>query len=231
MRIAIDASSAAIPQRTGVAKYIHRLIENLEELDEQNEYVVCYRLSRWKRQSHFYQPRKATTKVKLFQEPLGVGRNISVLHGPDARLPRLLRDVKLVVTVHDLFSLVSDEFADERFRRKKIAQYRDISRRADKIICVSESTRGDLVRFFPEAEPKTCVIYEGVDGRFYPRPDEEVKRIREKYGINSEYVLYVGALSKRKNILRMFEAFHLARRETGENLQFVAAGKLTYGKE
>ncbi len=230
MRIAIDASSAAIPQKTGVAKYIQRLIENAERLDDKNEYMICYRLSRRKNRRHFYQPQVQSTKVRLFQEPFFTGKGLDVFHGPDARLPKV-RGPKLVATVHDLFSLVSEEFAEDKFRRKKISRYRDIATRADRIICVSESTRRDLIRFFPEAEPKTCVIYEGVDEQFCPRTEEEVERVKRKYGVRSDYILYVGELSKRKNILRMFDAFRHARDQSGEDVQFVAAGKLTYGKE
>lgn len=230
MRIAIDASSAAIPQKTGVAKYIQRLIEHVEALDDENEYLIYYRLSRRKRRRHFYQPQRKTTKIKLFQEPFFMGRGLDVFHGPDARLPKI-RGPRLVATVHDLFSLVSEEFAEDRFRQKKISRYRDIAKRADRIICDSQSTRQDFIRFFPEAEPKTCVIHMGVDEQFFPRPEEEVERVKRKYGVQSDYILYVGELSRRKNILRMFEAFRHARDQLGENVQFVAAGKLTYGKE
>ncbi|MBI5117369.1 glycosyltransferase family 4 protein [Candidatus Poribacteria bacterium] len=230
MRIAIDASSAAVPQKTGIAKYVHRLIENLEELDTENEYVVLYRLSRWKRRGCFYAPRKKTTTIKLFQEPVFSGRGIDVFHGPDARIPRI-RGPKLVATVHDVFSLVSDQFADAKFRERKITHYRDIAARADRIICDSDATRRDFVRFFPKAESKICVIHLGVDDQFYPRPEAEVRQIKAKYGIASDYILFVGALSIRKNMLRMFDAFLSARQRLGANLQFVAAGKLAYGKE
>ncbi len=230
MRIAIDTGSLAIPHKTGVAKYVLRLIEHLEELDDGNEYLTCYRLSRWKKRKHFYRPKKASTKLKLFQEPLFTGRGIDIFHGPDARLPNI-RGPKLVATLHDVFSLVSDEFADEKFRKKKIARYADIAERADRIICDSECTRRDFLRFFPEAEERTRVIYLGVDDQLYPRPPEEVERVRRKYGIGRDYIFYVGALSIRKNVLRMFEAFRRTMRQGGGDLQFVAAGRLTYGKE
>jgi glycosyltransferase involved in cell wall biosynthesis len=230
MKIAIDASSAAVPQRTGVAKYIHRLIENLEGVDGSNEYMVYYRLSRRGMRHCFYEPKKNSVKVGLFQEPFSRCRGVAVFHGPDARLPRV-RGPKLVATIHDVFSLVSEEFANERFRRKKIAHYRRIAERADRIICVSESTRLDFLRFFPEAEPKTRVIYEGVDWQFCPRLEDEVERVKSKYGIESDYIFYVGTLCLRKNVLRMFEAFLEARKKLGIDLQFIAAGKFTYGKD
>ena len=230
MNIAIDAGSAAVQKKTGVAKYILRLIENLERQDDGNNYIICYRLSRWKKRAFFYQPRRATTRIKLFQEPFFNGRGIDVFHGPDARLPRI-KGPKLVATLHDVFSLVSDEFAEREFREKKIARYRDVADRADRIICVSENTRRDFLGFFPYAESKTCIIGEGVDEQFCPRSREEIDKIKSKYGIRADYILYVGALSKRKNILRMFEAFQKARRRIDANLQFVAAGNLTYGRE
>ncbi len=230
MKIAIDASSSAVQKKTGVAKYILRLIEYLEQQDDDNEYVVCYRLSRWKKREFFYRPRRKTTKVRLFQEPFFSCRGIDVFHGPDSRLPNI-RGPKLVTTVHDVFSLFFDKYADRGFREKKIARYRDVAERADRIICVSESTRRDFLKFFPMAEPRTCIIGEGVDEQFFPRSKEEIDRIRRKYGIRCDYVLYVGALSMRKNVLRMFEAFQKVRRQWGKDLQFVAVGKLTFGRD
>lgn len=230
MKIGIDASAAALAEKTGVARYVTRLIEHLDGLDDDNEYIVYYRLSRWKNRAYFYRPTRNTTRIRVFQEPFFWGGGLDILHGPDARLPKIRRP-KLVATVHDLFSLISDEFSDERFRRRKIAQYADIARRADRIICVSQSTRSDFIRFFPEAEPKTCVIYEGVDEHFYRRAPEEIARIKRKYGIRDEYVLFVGALSKRKNVIRMCEAFLEARRALGRDIQFVLAGRATFGKE
>lgn len=230
MRIAIDAGSLAVTHKTGVAKYILRLIEHLEKSGDENEYLTCYRLSRWKKRKHFYRPRKKTTRVRLFQEPLPFGRGIDIFHGPDARLPRI-SGPKLVATLHDLFSLVSDEFSDEKFRKKKIARYTDIAERADRIICVSECTRRDFLRFFPEAEDRTRMIHHGVDDSFYPRPPDEIERVKRKYGIGNDYVFYIGALSIRKNVLRMFKAFRQTEAEIGRDMRFVAAGRLTYGRD
>lgn len=230
MRIAIDATSAAVDQPTGIARYIHRLIEHLEAIDCENEYWVCYRLSRLRAYRYFYRPARGTTRVRIFQEPLSPGRGIDVFHGPDARLPGL-SGPRMVATVHDLLFLLSEGFADEKFRRAKIARYRDVASRAHRIVCVSESTRRDFLRFFPEAEPKICVIPEGMDGRFFPRADLEVSRARRKYDIGPDYVLYVGDLSRRKNVVRMIEAFRQAARAVGGSLQFVLAGKLCGGDE
>lgn len=230
MKIAIDASSSAVPQKTGVAKYIQRLLENLERIDNNNEYLICYRLSRWKRREHFYKPQNRNVKVKLFQEPFFFGRGIDVFHGPDVRLPHV-RGPRLIATVHDVFSLIFDEYADEEFRKKKIAAYKDVADRVDRILFDSEATRDDFIRFYPQSESKARVINLAVDDTFLPQPAEEVERVKKKYGIRSEYILYVGTISLRKNFPRMFEAFMLAQPQIPSGIQFVAAGKLTYGKD
>jgi glycosyltransferase involved in cell wall biosynthesis len=223
MNIAIDASSAAVQKQTGIGKYIIRLIENLEKQGDTDHYTIYYRLSRWRQYRCFYQPSRRTTQVRLFQEPFFSARGIDVFHGPDARLP-FIHGPKLVATVHDVFSLVSHEFAEKEFREMKIARYRDVARRADRIICVSKNTQRDFLTFFPYAKSKTCVIGEGVDAQFYPRLQDEIDRIKNRYGIRSDYVLCVGAFSKRKNVLRMLEAFLKARQEINTDLQFVAVG-------
>jgi len=230
VRIAIDATSAAVPHRTGIARYIQSLIEHLKEIDQENEYWVCYRLSRLKEFRHLYRPAAKNARVRFFQEPFPPGRGIDVFHGPDARLPRL-SGPRMVATVHDLLVLLSEGFAGEKFRNTKIARYRDIARRAHRIVCVSESTRRDFLRFFPEAEPRICVIPEGVDSRFSPRAAPEVSRVRKKYDMGPDYVLYVGDLSRRKNVVRMIEAFRQAMRAVGGGVQFVLAGKLCLGDE
>ncbi len=230
MRIGIDASSQAVREKTGVAKYVQRLVEHLEQIDDENEYVIYYRLSRLKRRTYFYRPRKPTTKIKIFQEPLFTGRGIDVFHGPDARLPGV-KGPRLVATILDVFSLISDSFASERFRKKKIARYADIAKRADRIICISENSRNDFVHFFFYSGSKIHVIYPGLDDHFFPRSEEEIARIRKKYGIHSDYILYVGDICTRKNILRMVRAFQHARKQGVGNLQFVLVGKGAYGEE
>ena len=237
MRIGIDASSAVVEHKTGVAKYIFRMIEHLEDLDSENEYVVLYHLprifyrpGRWEKRKYFYRPKKETTKVQVFQEPLYIGGGIDLFHGADGHVPRFHRP-KLVATIHDVYPLISHDISTEKYRQKKKRHYGRVARRADKIICVSESTRRDFVHFFPEAESKLSVIYEGVDEQFYPRSAEEVDRVKKKYGLHSDYILYVGWITKRKNVLRMFEAFRHAQGQLDEDLQFLAAGRLSFGQE
>ena len=105
MNIAIDASSCAMPQSTGVGRYIRCLIRALAATDRENHYVICYRLSKLARRRHFLTLDGANFTTKLFQEPFTpfFWRGLDVFHGPDARLPGS-NTVPMVATLLDVFA-------------------------------------------------------------------------------------------------------------------------------
>lgn len=232
MKIAIDASSAARPDGTGIARYISSLVENLEKIDDVNTYYICYRLSRLRKRRYFYKPLRATTRTKIIQEPFNVffPGKIDLCHGPDARLPRY-DDVKLVATIHDLFSLVSEDFARREFREMKIRRYHDLVRRSARLISDSENTKREIIEYLGVQPSKVKVVYPGVGEEFSPRTEPEQQAIKEKLGIEGDYIFFVGDLSVRKNVSRMVRAFSKAMRTIKGKVCLVLAGKPTYGGE
>jgi glycosyltransferase involved in cell wall biosynthesis len=103
---------------------------------------------------------------------------------------------RIVTTIYDLIYELFPSRGGEEFLRKNIA---GAIARADKLICISESTERDLLRFFPEAEGKTSVVLIGFDPNLrpatgctpHPRP----------------YLLYVGMRMNYKNFAGLVEAF------------------------
>jgi len=171
-------------------------------------------------------------RTKLFQEPFApiVPRKLDVFHGPDARLPHF-SGVPLISTVFDLFSLVSTEFATEAFRGMKRRRYQDIAERAAHIITISESTKRDIVeRLGVPADRITC-IYPSVSRAYRPRALDECLSIRKKYGINTDYLVCVGNISRRKNIARLLEAFAKLPASLLTMVTLVLAGRESYGGE
>lgn len=90
-------------------------------------------------------------------------------------------------------------------------------RKASKIIVVSESTKLDLIKYFPDIpNSRIRVIHHGVDHEVYSRvvSDEEMAEVLSKYGLEREsYILYVGAIQPRKNLVRLVSAFEMAKAE------------------
>jgi glycosyltransferase involved in cell wall biosynthesis len=228
MRIAIDVSAADKAERTGIGKYVRSLVECLAAIDGENTYFLCHRLSRLRRWKHFLRTPKPNFRGKLLQEPFHPFflRRLDVFHGPDARLPRFTT-AKTVVTIHDVASLVSDEYADAKFRRMKIDRYRDLLDRASCIITNSESTRRDMVRLLDAPPEKVRTVPMGVPEEFRPCGPQEQAAVRSRYGLDKDFLLFVGAITRRKNIRRLLAAFREVSK--ARDVVLILAGRPGYG--
>lgn len=230
LKIAIDASPAAERERGGIPHYVLNIVNHLAKIDEENEYFLCYRLSRLKKRRYFLKTGGRSFKTKIIQDPFNFffSKRIDIFHGTDSRLPRF-KHAKKVVTIHDLFSVISSKFANARFRYHKINRYYEAIERADLIIADSMNTQRDLVERLEVPRSKIRVIHLGVESKFYPRSEEQIHRVRKKYGLKREYLLYVGTLSRRKNIGRILRAFTRLCRKSQREIDLVMAGYLGYG--
>jgi glycosyltransferase involved in cell wall biosynthesis len=118
-----------------------------------------------------------------------------------------------VLTLHDAIDQVyySQHITWQQWNFANIQNqmYHWIARtRADRIITVSEYSKGDLVKYLHIPEHKIMVIYEAADARFHePVSDNERLHIRTLYKLNSPYIFYVGGWEKRKNIPFLIRSF------------------------
>lgn len=113
--------------------------------------------------------------------------------------------LKTTIVVHDLISIVHPELCAENGNFKKYELWmKDI--KADKVICISQSTLNDFVKFRPDFDKaKLKVVYWGIEDRFKPTKNPEVK---QKYGIKTKnYILTVSEVNKRKNLVHLLKAF------------------------
>lgn len=233
MRIALDVSSAAVKGGSGIPVLIRSLAARLAALYPNHEFILCNRASRLKRRRHFLRLDAPNVSHKLIQPPFNplFSRSIQVFHGMDARLPPYRRPA-LVATIMDLFSLVSGDFATDRFRAKKIKRYADIAQRADRIIAISGHTKKDIVTHLNVPSDRVDVVYPGYDPLFHSAGEEAVARVRAAYGLPEQYIFYVGNISVRKNLKGLIRGYRLlqARRETAR-VGLVMAGADRFGFE
>jgi len=205
LRIAIDATPLMKENRTGVARYVENLIRGLAEVAEGEEFLLCYRLSRFSRRrfrARLPDERFRQAWIQDWIHPAGA----RVVHATDGRV-HSWRGTRSISTVHDVFSLESEEFATAGFRRRRRRRYAEIAESADRIICVSGYTRDAFWRHFPIGEDRFVVIPEGVEDRFSPEAAHGVSHLKTVYGIERPYVLFVGELSARKNVHGMLDAW------------------------
>lgn len=135
--------------------------------------------------------------------------DISVFHGLSNELPAdaLQGECKLVVTIHDtIFKRYPEwyKWHDRLVYERKTAFSCQV---ADTVIATSEQTKADLIRFFNVKEEKIEVVYQPCHPIFtIASSPEEKARIAEKLSLPKEYLLMVGNIEPRKNILNVIKA-------------------------
>ena len=130
-----------------------------------------------------------------------------LFHATEHLLPRF-KQVKTVFTLHDLiFKFYPRYHLPRNWIYLQVAMPLFL-RRADAIICVSEHTKRDAQKIYGVPEARIRVIREGIHPRFKPVTDVAVlQRVRERYNLPEQYVLALGTIEPRKNLMTLFEAF------------------------
>ncbi|MBT1701650.1 glycosyltransferase family 4 protein [Chryseosolibacter indicus] len=153
--------------------------------------------------------------------------SLNVFHGLSHELPiGLPVHIKKIVTVHDLIFLRYPQF----YRQIDIWIYKSkllhACRNADKIIAVSKQTASDLIEFLHVDEKKIEVVYQGCHSNFKRKLSaQEIEQVKIKHQLPAEYILNVGTVEERKNVLVLVKA--LAQIPEKSRLPLIIMGKHT----
>ena len=151
---------------------------------------------------------------------------IQLYHGLSGELPVGIKKsgIKTVVTIHDLIFLRHPEYykwIDTKFYAWK---FRKTIAEADRIIAISECTKRDIMFYGGVKSEKIDLIYQSCGTRFkQPSTDEERKSVREKYHLPDRYIINVGSIEERKNVLLAVKAL----RYVPEDVSLVIVGRRT----
>jgi glycosyltransferase involved in cell wall biosynthesis len=230
VRIGIDARKL---HDFGIGTYIRNLLRQLARLDHENEYVVFCRQEDRETLSSLGENFRAVpepagnyTIAEQLRIPLALRREaVTLFHAPHYVLPPLVR-CRSVVTIHDCIHLMFPQYLPSRlalaYARTSISL---AARRASRVLTVSESSKRDILRFVDTPPDRIDVIYNAYDERFTIEPrEEEVVRVRERYQLHDEFVLYAGNVKPHKNLARLIEAFDLVRKRGLDHLKLVMIG-------
>lgn len=132
--------------------------------------------------------------------------DIDLLHCP-ALVGPMLGGRPFVVTVHDLsYHHYPDAFRPANRSYLRILGERSV-RRARRVIAVSQSTKDDLIEHYGLPAGRVDVVHHGVDEAFRPLPADEVAAFCARQGTPERFLLFVGTLEPRKNVVRLVEAY------------------------
>lgn len=152
---------------------------------------------------------------------------VDLFHGLSNELPLNMgraKGVRSVVTIHDLIFLRFPEYYSRIDRKIYDYKARRACAKADRIVAVSNSTKRDIMRFYGVAADKIDVVYQGCDSRFWVRADETTRaEAKQRLGLPERYVVYVGSIERRKNLMLLAKAL----RHLPKELRVVALGKRT----
>ena len=229
MKIAIDVRMVGRFSH-GIARYAYNLIRELSEIDTQNDYVL---LSNNTFLNDFVSSRSnfllKVTSLKLYgiREQIFLPRllrkeKIDIFHTASFACPVSV-GCKVVMTIHDMIHVL---FQEESSVRRRI-YYRYIVKKAAEnsrmIITVSENSKRDIINYLNLSPEKVVVTYNAADQIFKKINENDVDKLKERFGINGKFILYVGNLKPHKNVKLLIESYHLLRRKT--NLKLVIVGK------
>ncbi len=135
-----------------------------------------------------------------------------LIHGPVFVAP-LLAPCPAVITIHDLSFMRFPHLFRPANRLYLTVMTRLSARRARRLIAVSAYTAAETNRLLGVEAERIDVVYHGVESRFHPRASSEIAAFRQRKGLPERFVLFVGTLEPRKNLVRLVEAFARVRDE------------------
>lgn len=227
MRIGFEVSNVTVAQATGVARYIIALVSALaRQIEAHDQLTLFYKLSRWQRRQQWWRP--TGLPIRLYHggwwPPV---KGVDIIHGLDGIIPRW-PGMQRVVTLHDLLVLRSPDtqIAPRGFQRKKRQFYKTVAACVDAIITVSATTKQDVVDLLAVPEAQVYVTHLGIDQHFCSPEPEATQKVLQSYALNPGYLLFVGAISGRKNTARLVQAY--AQSRASKERPLVLVGTMSY---
>jgi len=225
MKIGFDAKRAFY-NKSGLGSYSRNLITGLAKKFPDNEYILytpginydlfepsqeCFQVKGPRRLHHrlfrFYW-RSFHLSHQLAKDKIDIYHGLS--HEIPYNFPR--KQVKSVVTIHDLIFLRLPHLYRTIDRLIYERKFRYSCHASDRIIAVSRQTANDVVEFFNIDPAKIDVVYQGCNPVFksdIPLVDKEI--LRMKYLLPKSFILYVGTIEERKNLLTLIKALHYGK--------------------
>lgn len=234
MKIGIDVRCLASGSKTGVEEYTVQLLENIFVRDRENAFVLFLNVYKKTVIDMAWAEKYPNVSVKRFRWPnkllnfcmwylqwphidrmLG---GVDVFFMPNMNFVALSSKTKLFITAHDLsFERYPEMFSWKRRIWHSLVNFRRLCKRSHYIFAVSESTKNDVVSIYGISEKKVSAILSGVSSQYtvMNRNSKELVDVKEKYHLPYKFILYLGTIEPRKNIIAIIRAYN-ALQETGD---------------
>jgi glycosyltransferase involved in cell wall biosynthesis len=234
MRIGIDAHQVGT-ELAGNVTYITSLIEALAEIDRANQYTLYVTkpsaVERYAKRWENFTVRRIVPHAPIVRIPIVLNaelrlRPVDILFVQYTAPP--FAPCKVVTSVHDISYEHLPETFTLRSRLQMKLTIRQTARRAAHVITPSEYSRQDLIKTYDLSPEKISMIPLAAPDSFKPLSDNEQERIRKKYAIEGEFILGVGSIQPRKNLVRLIEAYAMLVKKRDAVPPLVLVGKRSW---
>ncbi|WP_238906017.1 glycosyltransferase family 1 protein [Clostridium sp. YIM B02506] len=234
MHIGIDGRAAKWYRGTGIGTYTYQLIYNLNLVDKINDYSLFLpnNSNLDNLNSNFKFINTVHDTQENFWEEVSLpnilkDENLDIYHVPQngVGLPNNL-DSSSIITLHDIIPLRMPETVSDRYLKIFNNDMKKIIDGVQGIITVSNFSKDDISKEFNYPKDKIFVTHLAAENIYKPMDKIKCKKfLRSNYSIDSNFILYVGGFSPRKNITGLIEAFSLLKGIYTQDLKLVIVGK------
>lgn len=231
---------------TGIENYIFNLILNLKKTDKVNNYFIffekdrkipdefCCSTDNFKTVIPDFPTKNEIQRIFLNQFLMNSyirNEKLDLFHEPFFA-SQFFKNCPTIITIYDISYYIHPEFFNFKTRMYFNFLVPRSIKRSDCIITISDSAKKDIVDYLKIDPDKIEVVYAGCDPFFHKINDEAgADKIKVKYKIFKDYILYVSYISPKKNLLNLINAFNIFRKEYKYDIKLVIAGGKGWNSE
>lgn len=230
MKIAFDAKRF-FHNTSGLGNYSRDLVRILSEYEPENEYLLLNKNKSERGKDilerpnvHFIETSKGSLSRQLKMGKDAQKQGANIFHGLSGELPLKWdpKPIKKIVTIHDLIFVRYPQYYSFFDRKIHFWKFKKAADSADKIIAISEQTKRDIIQYLKVPENKIEVIYQGCHHAFKEQQSPEMMQaVKEKFKLPERFILNVGTIEDRKNLLNVVKAI------SGTEIPLVVVGRKT----
>lgn len=229
-KIWIDGKEANVLQRVGSGQVAFELLKNIHEIDRENNYTILLSgkplpdlpkpRANWKYK--ILKPGRLWTRIAIPIYYHLAKIKPDVILSPTHYIPRFIKAKRVPI----IFDLAFIHFP-EMFKKDDLYKLTNWTKtsvlESAHIITISESSKKDIVDIYKVSEDKVTVSYPGYDRELFKviKDGEKIVEIQKKYEIEGNYIIYIGTVQPRKNLLRLIRSMKKI-----EDLKLVVVGKI-----
>ena len=238
MRIAIDGIPLAEP-KTGIGHYTFELARGIAALAPEHDFELVAHVPIEEAVESAFAADVPPANLRAVHALTGslsrrwwtIGlplyvqrRGVALFHGTNYKIP-LWNRCRTIVTIHDLSLLLHTHTHEEELVRRARLRLPAVARMASKIITDSESVKREICEHLGARPEKIAVVPLAPRRAFCPVAPDESAAARRRLGVEDDFILFVGTVEPRKNLLTLVRAFAELVRRTHLRPQLVIAGQ------